>query len=210
MSDKSRQYELMELRRDGLEDDPYVQFEKWYAEAVKSEIKYPDAFVLSTSTESGEPSSRVLLYKGRSSDGFKFYTNIESKKGAELKINSRASICFWWDVLERQLRIDGIVELLTEEEMDSYFSTRPRGSQLGAWASRQSSVLQNREELESKFAELEGLYEGKEITRPDYWVGYSLKPSEFEFWQGRKDRLHDRFRYRVDEEKGWIIERLSP
>ena len=210
MSSKNKQYELMELRRDGLKDDPYIQFETWYAEALRSGIKYPDAFIFSTSTESGKPSSRVLLYKGRSSKGFKFYTNIESKKGAELQVNSRASMCFWWDVLERQLRIDGSVELLSEEEMNSYFSTRPRGSQLGALASMQSSVLKNRDELEDKFGELEKEYEGKEIARPDYWVGYSLIPTEFEFWQGRKDRLHDRFRYRTDGGKGWIIERLSP
>ena len=200
---------MMELRRENLNSDPFQQFDAWYDTAVKSNIKYPEAFVLSTSSAEGSLSSRVLLYKGRNDSGFKFYTNINSKKGQELKNNKHASMCFWWNELERQVRIDGVVETLSVEETDEYFKTRPRGSQLGAWASHQSSVLNNREELDSKYRYYDEKFSDTDIPRPDYWQGYIVVPNEFEFWQGRKNRLHDRFRYSMKDDK-WLIERLAP
>ena len=209
MSLKSAQYELMELRRKYLNSDPFRQFDLWYDEAVKSGIKYPNAFVLSTSTVDGVSSSRVLLYKGRNESGFKFYTNVDSKKGKELKNNKNASMCFWWSELERQIRIEGFVEILSDEEINEYFKTRPRGSQLGAWASDQSSVLKNREELDRKYRHYEEKFSGVDVPRPGYWLGYIVVAKEFEFWQGRENRLHDRFLYRAEDDK-WIIERLSP
>ena len=209
MSEQNNQYEMMELRRENLDPDPFKQFDNWYDSAINSEMKHPDAFVLSTSTTDGLSSSRVLLYKGRNDSGFMFYTNMNSKKGQELINNKYVSMCFWWNVLERQVRIEGITELLSSEENDDYFNTRPRGSQLGAWASKQSSVLENREELDRKYRQYEEKFAGSDIPRPEYWLGYIVIPNEFEFWQGRMNRLHDRFRYRIKEDK-WIIERLAP
>ena len=209
MSETNKQYELMELRRSNLDPDPFKQFDIWYEAAISSGTKYPDAFILSTSTADGMPSSRVLLYKGRDESGFKFYTNINSMKGREMMSNQNASMCFWWYELERQLRIRGSVELLSNEEIDSYFKTRPRGSQLGAWASDQSQVIENREVLDKKYEFYDQKFEDIEIPRPEYWMGYMLVAREFEFWQGRKNRLHDRFLYRQKNEK-WIIDRLAP
>ncbi|MGI9534682.1 MAG: pyridoxamine 5'-phosphate oxidase [Thermodesulfobacteriota bacterium] len=209
MTNKNTQYELMELRKESLKEDPFKQFDDGYDSAVKSGIKYPDAFVLSTSTSDGLSSSRVLLYKGRNEIGFKFYTNINSMKGRELKINNNSSMCFWWNDLERQIRIKGVAELLGDEEIDEYFKSRPRGSQLSAWASDQSSVIENRDVLERKYDYYEEKFSGVDIPRPEYWKGYIVIAKEFEFWQGRYNRLHDRFLYRL-ENKNWIIERLAP
>ena len=209
MSEKNTQYELMELRREKLNPDPFKQFDNWYYSAMNSDIKHHDAFVLSTSTIDGLSSSRVLLYKGRSDSGFKFYTNVNSKKGEELKDNKNVSMCFWWNELERQVRIEGFTELLSDEECDAYFMTRPRGSQLGAWASHQTSVLENREELDRNYKKYEKKFSEVEVPRPDYWQGYIVIPNEFEFWQGRKNRLHDRFRYSMKDGE-WLIERLAP
>ena len=209
MSNNDKQYELMELRKKSLNKDPFQQFDSWYDSAMNSGIKYPEAFVLSTTTAEGKSSSRVLLYKGRNEEGFKFYTNINSMKGKELKNNKNASMCFWWNELERQIRIRGFAELLNDDEINDYFKSRPRGSQLGAWASDQSSVIENREVLDNKYAYYEEKYSGSERPRPEYWKGYILIAKEFEFWQGRKNRLHDRFLYRL-ENNNWIIERLAP
>lgn len=209
MSLKNKQYELMELKREDLDPDPFKQFDLWYSESIRSEIKYPNAFVLSTSTISGTPSSRVLLYKGRNERGFRFYTNVGSKKGQDLKNNKKASMCFWWDEIEKQVRIEGAVDNLSDEESDDYFQTRPRGSQLGAWASDQSNVIGSREELDSLYKHYENEFAGIDVPRPDHWRGYIVIPEEFEFWQGGKDRLHDRFRYRLENHE-WIIERIAP
>ena len=209
MTKKNTQYELMELRREDLNPNPFKQFDNWYYSAINSDIKHPDAFVLSTSTPDGLSSSRVLLYKGRNDTGFKFYTNMNSKKGQELKTNNYVSMCFWWNELERQVRIGGYTEILSNEENDSYFKTRPRGSQLGAWASNQTSVLENRDKLDRNYRKYEKKFSGSDIPRPDYWVGYIVIPVEFEFWQGRKNRLHDRFQYNKNKDK-WLIERLAP
>ncbi len=209
MSSKDTQYELMQLRREHLSSDPLEQFDIWYKEAVTSRIKYADAFVLSTVADDKAPSSRVLLYKGRTGNGFKFYTNMNSKKGKELEKNNRASMCFWWNEVERQVRIEGVVENLKDEESDLYFKTRPRGSQLGAWASDQSNVLESREELDRLYRHYDKKFTGTEVPRPEHWKGYMLTAEGFEFWQGRKNRLHDRFRYRLEDHK-WVIERIAP
>lgn len=209
MSSKNAQFELMQLQRKSLSSDPFRQFDVWYAEAVKSRIKHADAFVLSTVAGNGVPSSRVVLYKGRDGRGFKFYTNMNSRKGQELKNNNRASLCFWWNELERQVRIEGAVESMGSKESDVYFQTRPRGSQIGAWASDQSNVIKDREELEERYRYYENKFAGTEVPRPEYWKGYIVVAEEFEFWQGRKNRLHDRFRYRL-ENHNWIIERMAP
>jgi len=152
----------------------------------------------------------VVLLKGFDEHGFSFYTNYNSAKSAQLHDNPRASMCFWWNALERQVRIDGAVCRTTEQESDAYFAIRPRGSQLGAWASEQSKVIAGRGDLELRFEELSKTYKDKEIPRPPHWGGYRVIPVLFEFWQGRPDRLHDHFVYRLRNAKDWTIERLSP
>lgn len=204
-----KQYNKMVLNESEVDPDPFVQFGIWFQDVVNSEIQFPNAFTLSTSTNSGVASSRMVLLKDFDERGFQFFTNSNSKKGKEISINPLASICFWWEIVERQIRIEGKIELLFDKEIDEYFKTRPRGSQIGAWASDQSSVIESREVLDRKFQEYEKEFEGKDIPRPHYWNGYRLVPNMFEFWQGRFDRLHDRLRYRLDNVK-WIIERLAP
>ena len=204
-----KQYRLMELLEKDLSEDPFKQFETWYEEAKDSDFPYPNAFVLSTSDGKGAISSRVVLLKGFDDKGFKFYTNEKSKKGKDLSENSKASICFFWDRLERQVRLEGTVTTLSDNEADEYFETRPRGSQIGAWASDQSTVIKDRSTLDDNYKELEKKYENTEIPRPNYWKGYILSPVTFEFWQGRDNRLHDRFLYTV-KNNDWLIERLAP
>ena len=208
---RNDQYELYELREEQLDASPFVQFENWFKDAQNAELIYPNAFTLATSGEDRKPSARMLLMKGYDDRGFVFYTNSESKKGNDFKDNPNASICFWWGKLERQVRIEGEVEQVDESAADAYFASRPRGSQIGAWASHQSSVIDSREVLERRYREIEKQYEGKDIPRPPYWQGYILIPSTIEFWQGRPDRLHDRLRYRLETPGGgWVIERLAP
>ncbi len=206
---KGKQFKLMELIEKDLSKDPFKQFEIWYAEAKNSNFPYPHSFILSTSDSEGCISSRVLLLKEFNSNGFKFYTNENSRKGKDLVVNHHASICFWWDRLERQVRIDGVVSVLSKVETDQYFSSRPRGSQLGAWASDQSAKITDRSVLENNYIKYEKMYENQDIPRPDYWKGYILSPVSFEFWQGRDNRLHDRFLYTV-KNNGWEINRLAP
>jgi pyridoxamine 5'-phosphate oxidase len=170
----------------------------------------PTAFALATVGASGQPSVRILLLKGVDARGFVFYTNYESRKGGELLAHPRAAMCFHWQPLERQVRVEGEAEPVSAEEADAYFATRPRGSQLGAWASHQTAVIHGRGDLEHRFHELETTYRGRPVPRPPHWGGYRVIPVEIEFWQGRPDRLHDRFVYRLREPKDWIIERLSP
>src|SRR5690606_14622303 len=173
-------------------------------------IVEPNNLTLATASADGFPSARTVLLKGYDARGFVFYTNQQSRKGRELAENPRASLVFWWDRLERQVVIQGTVTPVPDDEADDYFHSRPRGSQLGAWASRQSTVIESREVLERRLEELEKEYEGKEIPRPEYWGGYVVKPLSIEFWQGRPNRLHDRLRYRLSDDGAWIIERLSP
>lgn len=204
------QFELYELREEELDPSPFAQFQNWFSAAENAGLIHPNAFTLATSGNERRPAARMLLLKGFDDKGFVFYTNSESKKGNDFSENPNASICFWWGVLERQVRIDGEVELVDESAADLYFASRPRGSQIGAWASPQSSVIESREVLESRYREIEKQYEGKDIPRPPYWQGYILIPRTIEFWQGRPDRLHDRLRYTQVAQGNWEIERLAP
>jgi pyridoxamine 5'-phosphate oxidase len=205
-----KEYELYEFKEEDLDPDPLKQFGKWYEEAIKANCLQPDAMTLATSTPDGVPSARMMLLKDFDQNGFLFYTNCDSRKGEDLSQNPRASIVFWWSLLERQVRIEGSITKVSEQEADAYFSTRPRGSCIGAWASNQSKIIGSRRVLDDRYNELEENYQGKEIPRPPYWMGYCLKPISIEFWQGRPNRLHDRIRYRLVQDGRWIIERLAP
>ncbi len=192
--------------------DPFEQFSKWYEEASDSSIKEPNAVVLTTCTTDGIPSSRVILMKDFGPEGLTFYTNYLSRKGREMEQNPNVSLLFFWDVLERQVRLEGRAERLTSEESDKYFKIRPRKSKLGALASEQSQTLSGREKLEERFEALSGQYpeENSEIPRPEYWGGYRVKLHYFEFWQGRESRLHDRICFNQRPDGIWSISRLSP
>jgi pyridoxamine 5'-phosphate oxidase len=203
-------YQRTGLRRADLADDPVTQFEQWFDTWLSTEPYDGNAVVLATADPAGRPSARYVLLKGVSSDGFVFYTDRLSRKGEELTANAVAALCFGWLDLNRQVRVEGPVAEVSAEESDAYFASRPRGSQLGAWASEQSRVLADRQELEDRLAEVTRRFGDGDVPRPPNWGGYRLRPDAVEFWQGRTDRLHDRFRYCRDEAAGWRIERLSP
>jgi pyridoxamine 5'-phosphate oxidase len=202
-------YHLGSLRRHQLNPDPFHQFEKWFAQAVDAVLQEPNAMILSTSTPDGIPSSRVVLLKDVNSDGFSFFTNYNSRKGREIASDPNVSLLFLWLPLERQVRIEGAAHKLTESESDAYFHSRPAGSRLGAWASEQSSIVADRKTLENRLKEFENKWTDGAIPRPNSWGGYRVKPHLFEFWQGRDNRLHDRFRYTLSQHE-WIIHRLAP
>jgi pyridoxamine 5'-phosphate oxidase len=194
-----------------LDPDPFVQFGRWFDAAKDAGIFMPEAMTIATSALDGEVAARICLLKSFDHRGFVFYTNYCSRKGKQIHDNPRAALVFWWHSLERQVRIEGAVVRTTEEESDEYFATRPRGSQLGAWASEQSRVLAGRGALDARFEELSTIYRDVPIPRPPHWGGYRVIPLLFEFWQGRADRLHDRFWYRLrNDVKDWVVERLSP
>jgi pyridoxamine 5'-phosphate oxidase len=200
----------MPLDETDLDPDPFAQFARWFDEAKAAVKDLPEGAMLATSTQEGEVSVRVVLLKSFDEHGFVFYTNYNSRKGAQIHDNPRAALALWWPQLERQVRIEGGIVRTTEEESNAYFATRPRGSQLGAWASEQSKVIAGRGDLDARFEELSKCYPEGTIPRPPHWGGYRVIPIYFEFWQGRVDRLHDRFGYRLREANDWIIERLSP
>ncbi|GBD16179.1 Pyridoxine/pyridoxamine 5'-phosphate oxidase [bacterium HR26] len=198
------------LRRRDLDPDPLRQFARWLAEAEQSGIRYANAMAVATAAPDGTPSARMVLLRGFDERGFVFYTNYESQKGRELAANPRAALLFYWDPLERQVRISGRVVKVSSQESDEYFRSRPYGSQLSAWASRQSEPIAGREELEAHHAELAAQFPEGQVPRPPFWGGYRVVPEQFEFWQGRRDRLHDRFRYTRQPDGSWLIERLQP
>jgi pyridoxamine 5'-phosphate oxidase len=193
----------------GLKANALDQFRAWFTHAVNTNVSEVNAMVLSTVSKHGVPSARVLLLKGVENGGFTFFTNYNSSKGSDLAINPNACLTFFWRELEQQIRVTGIVEKIDENLSEAYFHSRPRGSQISALASNQSSIVNRREELTNEVERLEKLYENKEIPKPENWGGYVLKASSVEFWQGRSSRLHDRFLY--SEVNGvWQIERLAP
>ena len=209
IQDLRRNYKLKSLDQKDVLENPFEQFSMWFEEAMKSQLPEPNAMILATASKDGAPSVRALLLKGFDENGFIFYTNYESRKGKELTENNRASILFFWQELERQVRLEGTVSKISAEESKKYFDTRPYKSRLGAWASQQSTVIPNRFLIVKKFLKYFTKFHSRDIPLPPYWGGYILKPVNFEFWQGRANRLHDRVRYRL-ENNNWIIERLSP
>jgi pyridoxamine 5'-phosphate oxidase len=201
----------LQLMESDLDPDPFVQFERWFDAATAASIPMPEAMTLATVSLDGEVSARTVLLKGFDHRGMVFFTNYNSRKAAQIHDHPRVSLLFWWQPLERQVRIEGAVVRTTEEESDAYWATRPRGSQLGAWASDQSKVIAGRGDLDARFEELAAIYKDRPIPRPPHWGGYRVIPLLFEFWQGRADRLHDRFVYRLrSDAKDWVVERLSP
>lgn len=191
--------------------DPWSLFTDWFALAKENEPSYPDAMMLATVGVTGMPTTRAVLMKSYDAEGLVFYTNRESRKGRELETYSHAGACFYWKSIQRQIRIEGAVVMVGDAESDAYFASRPRGSQIGAWASRQSRPLESRAALEQAVRDVEKIYEGRTVPRPPHWGGYRLVPSYFEFWQEREHRLHDRITYsRESDADKWLIERIYP
>ena len=205
-----REYETTGLRRSDLHPDPIEQFSAWFASAVSAALPDANAICLATATPAGRPSARIVLLKGFDERGFVFFSNYASGKGRELEANPQAAFAVYWVQLERQIRVAGRVEKTTREESAVYFHSRPRGSQLGAWVSRQSEVIDARRILEARLAEMTERFSGGPVELPPHWGGYRLVPNEIEFWQGRANRLHDRFRYTLGSTGAWTIERLAP
>jgi pyridoxamine 5'-phosphate oxidase len=198
------------LHRADLDCNPIKQFGTWFQRALSANLVEPNAMTLATASKHGVPSARIVLLKAYDEHGFTFFTNYSSPKGRDLEENPRAALVVFWAPLERQVRITGRVSRVSKEISEEYFHHRPMGSQLGAWASKQSEVIANREELEKHLAEVSRLYQGKAVPLPPYWGGYCVAPEIIEFWQGRPNRLHDRFRYTRVSDREWRIERLSP
>ncbi|ACU04103.1 pyridoxamine 5'-phosphate oxidase [Pedobacter sp. AK017] len=209
LHDLRQEYRAAQLTEQDVESDPILQFGKWFNAAVDAQLYEPNVMTLATSDRFGKPSARIVLLKGFDENGFVFYTNYESKKGRDLIENPQAALVFFWAELERQVRIEGVVSKVDAETSAAYFHSRPAGSQIGALASPQSKVLDNRESLEQKVAALTKEFEGREIPRPLHWGGYLIEPSHLEFWQGRPSRLHDRIAYDLVD-GSWIINRLAP
>lgn len=205
-----KDYTKQGLREIDLDADPFKQFKTWFDQALNAQLPEPNAMTLATATIDGKPSARMVLLKDFSDRGFVFYTNYQSHKGQELNTNPQAALVFWWAQLERQVRIEGKVELVSPTESDEYFHSRPINSQLGAWVSNQSQVVSSREVLEQRQEQLVVQYEQQTIPRPPHWGGFRVVPTEIEFWQGRPSRLHDRLVYRLQADNSWLIERLSP
>jgi pyridoxamine 5'-phosphate oxidase len=205
-----KQYVRDELREENVLPDAMGQFAKWFSEAHGALIAEVNAMTFATVDSSGAPSARILLLKEIDARGFVFYTNYSSRKGRELAANPRAAMVFFWEPLERQVRVEGSVEKVSRAESEAYFHSRPRESQIGAWASNQSGVVASRAELDRREKEFADKFAGGEIPLPDFWGGYRLIPSSVEFWQGRPGRLHDRLIYRRQSGDSWKIQRLEP
>ncbi|MCD8537302.1 MAG: pyridoxamine 5'-phosphate oxidase [Burkholderiaceae bacterium] len=208
VADIRQNYEKGELLESQAKESPFDQFDIWLNEAIALPVAEPTAMTLATADASGKPTARIVLLKGFDTRGFVFYTNYESRKGKELALQPQATLLFFWQPLERQVRIEGIVEKVSPDESDEYYQSRPLGSRLGAWASAQSQPV-TIEALKAKVEEVEQKF-GDNPPRPPHWGGYRVRPSYFEFWQGRPSRLHDRLTYQQNTDGEWIIERLSP
>ncbi len=211
IGDLRNEYTLKGLTREQLSPDPVKQFELWFQQACAANLPEPNAMSLATVSSNGAPSQRIVLLKYFDHQGLVFFTNYESKKALQIAANSQVSLLFFWVALERQVKILGNAVKISTAESLKYFSTRPRGSQIGAWCSQQSTVISSRQILEMKFDEIKRKFHNQEIPLPSAWGGYRVMPQSFEFWQGRPNRLHDRFLYsRLDTESAWNIQRLAP
>lgn len=210
LGEERRDYAKRTLLEGDMAAHPMDQFASWLEEAGKSAEADYTAFTIATHGKSGFPQARIVLLKDFDHRGLTFFTNYESDKGREISVNPKIGANFYWSGLERQIRIHGNVSKVTEEESEAYFRSRPRASQIGAWASKQSSVLHSREQLEEVYKELTSKYEGVDVPRPDFWGGYRISPVYMEFWQGRSSRLHDRLAYELQEGNEWVLKRLSP
>jgi pyridoxamine 5'-phosphate oxidase len=210
LADLRKAYARAELDERTVERHPLRQFLSWLDEAVHAGLPEPNAMTLATATREGHPSARMVLLKGADDHGLVFFTDLRSRKGAELAVNPRAALVFWWAELERQVRVVGVTEPIAAAHSDSYFLSRPEGSRLSAWASHQSQVVASRAELETRWADAASRYADGVIARPPWWGGVRVVPEEYEFWQGRPNRLHDRIRYHRAPNGTWILERLSP
>ncbi len=198
------------LRRSDLDPNPIKQFANWFTTAIETGIRDVNAMSLATAGQDAKPSVRIVLLKSFDEDGFVFFTNYESEKGKQLEANPYAALGFYWIELDRQIRISGKVDKTSRKESQTYFHSRPVGSQLSAWASRQSAVLDGRRVLDARMEEMNERFADKRVPLPPHWGGYRLKPDNMEFWQGRSNRLHDRFRYTRHSDGSWLIERLAP
>ena len=210
IADIRKEYASETLLENDVDAHPIQQFQKWWDQALKADILEPNAMTLATASADGLPSARIVLLKGFHERGFVFYTNYRSFKAMQLEENPKASLLFHWKELERQVRIMGVIEKIPANESDEYFNSRPAGSRVGAWASPQSQVIENRQWLEKEFEKRIKEFENNTIPRPPHWGGYLVKPVIIEFWQGRYSRLHDRIQYSLEEDGNWKIERLAP
>jgi len=210
IADLRQSYEKGELSLENTAEDPLLQFRAWFEDALEADVAEPNAMTLATAAPDGAPSARVVLLKGLDDRGFTFYSNYESRKGRDINQNPNVALVFWWEPLERSVRIEGTAERLPDEESTEYFHSRPRGSQLGAWASPQSRTIEERDVLHDNLDALKEKYgDDEDIPRPPHWGGYVVRPEQIEFWQGRPSRLHDRIRYRTSD-GDWTRERLAP
>lgn len=210
VDDLRQQFMLQGLGESELETSPFKQFERWYAQTIESGLHEPGAMILATVDGEGQPWQRIVLLKLFDEKGFVFFTNYESRKAQQLAINARVSLLFPWHALDRQIMITGPAEKISTAESLTYFATRPRGSQIGAWASNQSKMINSRSILETMVNSMKQKFANKEIPLPPFWGGYRVKPITFEFWQGRDSRLHDRFIYKKNAKNEWSTERLAP
>jgi len=210
IADIRKEYKLQTLAEHDVLKDPIGQFDKWWQEAVRADIDEVNAMTLATASADGMPDARIVLLKGFDTKGFSFFTNYNSSKGHQLLENPRATLVFFWKELERQVRINGLVSLVSEKISEEYFNSRPEGSRLGAWASPQSEVIESREWLEDNEKKLREEWNGNSVKRPPHWGGYLVKPVRIEFWQGRPSRLHDRILFSLQGNGQWKIQRLAP